>query len=133
MEAVPNRMRLLAVIAVGGVLGSLARWAVNLAFGERSPGDWPWATLTVNVIGCLAIGILASRLPTDRGPWWARPLLITGILGGFTTFSAYAVETGTLLDAGKPVAAIGYLIVTVAAGLLAVRIGVALARRGRPV
>jgi CrcB protein len=119
--------RLLAVIAVGGVLGSLARWGIDLAFGERDPGHWPWATLVVNVIGCLLIGVLASRLPTQDGAWWPRPLLITGVLGGFTTFSAYAVETGLLIDEGAPLAAAAYLAVTVLAGLLAVLIGQKLA------
>ena len=121
--------RLLAVIAVGGVLGSLARWGIDLAFGEREPGHWPWATLVVNVVGCLLIGVLASRLPTQDGAWWPRPLLITGVLGGFTTFSAYAVETGLLIDEGAPLAAAAYLAITVIAGLLAVLIGQRLAVR----
>lgn len=121
--------RLLAVIAVGGVLGSLARWGIDLAFGERDPGHWPWATLVVNVVGCLLIGVLASRLPTQDGAWWPRPLLITGVLGGFTTFSAYAVETGLLIDEGAPLAAAAYLAVTVLAGLVAVLIGQKLAIR----
>lgn len=115
--------RLLGVIALGGVLGSLARWGVDLAFGERDPGHLPWATLAVNVLGCLAIGVLASRLPSDRGPWWPRPLLITGVLGGFTTFSAYAMETGLLIDEGAPLIAAAYLLITVVAGLLAVLVG----------
>ena len=119
--------RVLAVIALGGVLGSLARWGVALVFGARDPGDWPWDTLVVNVLGCLAIGVLASRLPTDRGAWWPRPLLITGVLGGFTTFSAYAVETGLLIDEGRPLVAAAYLVLTVLAGLLAVLIGMRLA------
>lgn len=125
--------RLLAVIALGGVLGSLARWGVDVAFGERDPGHWPWATLVVNVVGCLAIGLLAARLPADRGAWWPRPLLITGVLGGFTTFSAYAVETGLLIEEGAPLLAAGYLAITVVAGLLAVQLGTRLAggRRNR--
>jgi len=122
--------RLLAVIAAGGVVGALARWGIDLAFGERDPGHWPWATLVVNVVGCLLIGVLASRLPTQDGAWWPRPLLITGVLGGFTTFSAYAVETGLLIDEGAPLAAAAYFAVTVLAGLLAVLVGHRLAARG---
>ena len=121
--------RVLAVIALGGVAGSLARWGVDLAFGARNPGQWPWATLAVNVIGSLLIGILGAGLPRDSGPWWPRPLLITGVLGGFTTFSAYAVETGLLIDEGAPVVAAGYLVITVVAGLLAVVSGRTIARR----
>ena len=124
--------RLLAVIALGGVVGALARWGVDVAFGERDPGHWPWATLVVNVLGCLVIGVLASRLPADRGPWWPRPLLITGVLGGFTTFSAYAVETGLLIDEGASLVAAAYLAVTVLAGLLAVLVGTRLATGREP-
>lgn len=124
--------RLLAVIALGGVVGALARWGVDVAFGERDPGHWPWATLVVNVLGCLVIGVLASRLPTDHGPWWPRPLLITGVLGGFTTFSAYAVETGLLIDEGAPLVAAAYLSITVLAGILAVLVGRTLATGREP-
>ena len=126
----PGRGALLLVIGLGGVLGALGRWGVDVAWGERAPGAWPWATFVVNVIGCLAIGVLAARLPSDHGPWWPRPFLITGILGGFTTFSAYALETGALLTEGATIAAIAYLAGTVVVGLLAVRIGVLIARGG---
>lgn len=129
MDDEPSRVRLLGVIAIGGVIGSLARWGLASALGERSPGDWPWATLLVNVIGCLLIGVLATRLPSESGPWWPRPLLIAGVLGGFTTFSAYALETGALLDEGVPLLAIGYLVITVVIGLAAVRIGIRIAKR----
>ena len=118
-----GQLRLLAVIAVGGAVGALARRGLMLAFGDREPGAWPWATFTENVLGCLVIGIAATVLPMERGVWWHRPLLITGVLGGFTTFSAYAVETGALLDEGAPAVAGLYLAGTVVAGLVAVRIG----------
>ena len=113
----------LLVIAIGGVLGSLARYGVVLLVGERDTVEWPWATLLVNVLGALLIGIIASS-PTIRArPHEVRLFLITGILGGFTTFSAFALETGELLDAGRIAMASGYVLVTMVAGLLAVRIG----------
>ena len=71
----------LTAIALGGVLGSLARFAVAQPFGPWTALDWPFATLIVNVVGCLLIGIIASSGPIERGPLWLRPFLITGVLG----------------------------------------------------
>ena len=119
----PVPLPVLLVIALGGALGSCARWAVGEAVGHGDPGAWPWATLAVNLVGALAIGVLASPgVLGDRRPW-LRPFLITGVLGGFTTFSALALETGVMLDAGHVTAALGYLAITLAAGLAAVRVG----------
>lgn len=118
----------LTAIALGGVLGSLARFAVAQPFGPWTSRDWPWATLIVNVVGCLLIGVIASSPRIERGPLWLRPFLITGVLGGFTTFSAFALETGLLLEAGRIGAASAYLAATLAIGLVAVRIGVRLER-----
>lgn len=118
----------LLVIAVGGVLGSLARYAVTLGVGERDPAEWPWATLAVNLVGALLIGVLATSAAVRSGPHWGRPFAITGVLGGFTTFSAFALETGTLLDAGRAWVAIAYVLVTMVAGLVAVRVGATLGR-----
>lgn len=114
--------RILA-IAVGGVIGSLGRFAIALLLGEWNPASLPWATLTVNVVGALAIGAIAASASVAAGPGWLRPFLITGVLGGFTTFSALALETGLLLDAGRVLVALGYVAVTMAAGLAAVRLG----------
>ena len=114
--------RILA-IALGGVIGSLGRYAIARLFDEWNPAALPVATLTVNIVGCLAIGAIAASATVAAGPAWLRPFLITGVLGGFTTFSALALETGLLLDAGRVVVAVGYVVVTMAAGLAAVRIG----------
>jgi CrcB protein len=114
--------RILA-IALGGVIGSLGRFAVALLGGEWSPATLPWATLAVNIVGALAIGAVAASASIAAGPAWLRPFLVTGVLGGFTTFSALALETGLLLDAGRVVVAVGYVGVTLAAGLVAVRLG----------
>jgi fluoride exporter len=116
----------LLVIAVGGVLGSLGRYLVNLLMGGWDPSGWPWATMIVNGLGCLAIGVVATSTTVSGGPTWVRPFVITGILGGFTTFSAFALETGVLLDSGRAVAAAGYVAATMVIGLFAVRLGSAL-------
>jgi CrcB protein len=114
--------------ALGGALGAVARWAVAAAM-HRTPGDWPWATLTVNLVGCLLLGVLlgvlAVRRPDDDR---LRTFLGAGVLGGFTTFSAFAVEVLDLAAAGALVAAAGYVVGSVVSGVLAVAVGV---RAGR--
>ena len=111
--------------ALGGALGALARWAVVVALPRSS--DWPWATLTVNLVGCLLIGlllaVLSARRPDDEH---LRTFLGAGVLGGFTTYSAFAVEVADLLRAGVPMVATAYVAVSVLGGLLAVAAGLRL-------
>jgi CrcB protein len=113
----------LAVISVGGALGALARYGLGVAF-PHAKGGFPWATLGVNVSGCLLIGVLmvliAEVWPARR---LIRPFVGTGILGGYTTFSTYVVDIQQLLAAGRPALAFGYLAVTVAGALAAVYAG----------
>jgi CrcB protein len=92
--------------ALGGALGALARWGVTTAL-PHSPTGWPWATLLVNLTGCLLFGALLAVL-TARSPEppWARPFLAVGVLGGYTTYSAAARGGGC---AGRrPAAAAGH-------------------------
>ena len=117
-------MPLLLAIALGGIVGSLGRFAVAELLGGWGGATVPWATLTVNLLGALAIGIAASARAVVEGPPWLRPFVVTGVLGGFTTFSALALETGVLLDSGRVGTAAGYLALTLAGGLAAVRLGV---------
>ena len=109
--------------ALGGALGALARWGVATAL-THSPGGWPWATLLVNLTGCLLMGALVAVL-TARSPEppWARPFLAVGVLGGYTTYSAFAVEVVGLVEAGAPVLAAGYVLVSLLGGVLAVAAG----------
>lgn len=110
------------LVASGGALGAVARYAVSL-LAVRWPG-FPVATLAVNVAGCLAIGALGSSLTSES----ARLFLLTGLLGGFTTFSAFGLETQSLASGGKPGLAALYVALSVGAGLGAVWIGKGLAR-----
>ncbi|MGW6277686.1 fluoride efflux transporter CrcB [Kribbella sp. NPDC055071] len=112
--------RVLSVVALGGVIGSLARYGLAEAFPHQADG-FPWATFATNVLGCFAIGVLLARL-TPRSHPLLRPFLGTGILGGFTTFSTFAVETERLLHV-QMVVAIAYYFCTIAAALLAAFIG----------
>jgi fluoride exporter len=119
---------LLAVIAVGGALGSLARWGV----GELVPWNgegFPWATFVENVSGALALGVLMVLLldvwPPRR---YVRPFVGVGLLGGYTTFSTYMLEARDLLAGGRVPVALAYLGGTLVTGLLAVWAGIVLAR-----
>jgi CrcB protein len=103
---------LLAVVAVGGALGALARHALSVAL-PAEPGGLPVATLVTNLAGCLALGVLVGRRPGAR---WLRPFLGTGVLGGFTTVSAFALETDRLL-ADAPLLALAYVALSVGGGL----------------
>ena len=118
-------MRLGAVIALGGAAGALLRWGI----GEQwpvLPGQLPWSTLWINISGCLAIGILMALIEEVlAGRVYVRPLLGVGFLGGFTTFSTFAVETRALLDA-HPALALAYYLGTPAAAVLATILGAAL-------
>ena len=113
--------------ALGGALGALARWGVGVAL-PSSPGSWPWATLLVILNGCLRIGVLLAvllaRFPASP---WLRPFLATGVLGGYTTYSAFAVEVVQLID-GAPAMAATYVVASVLGGVLAVAAGLVLAR-----
>ena len=109
--------------ALGGALGALARWGVATALPHPT-GGWPWATLLVNLTGCLLLGALTAAL-TARSPEppWARPFLAVGVLGGYTTYSTFAVEVVELADAGAAALAAAYVFVSVLGGVLAVAAG----------
>jgi CrcB protein len=115
-------------VSLGGAVGALARWGVGAAL-PRAPHGFPWATLIVNVTGCLALGALMVLLleawPASR---YARPFLGVGLLGGYTTFSTYALEARDLLAAGHAFTALGYVGGSLLAGLVAVAAGVAAMR-----
>jgi CrcB protein len=123
----------LGVIAVGGVIGVLARQGLWAVFPHRA-GAFDWTTLGINAGGCALIGVLMTAVTEVRHAHrLTGPFLGIGVLGGFTTFSTYIVEIQGSATAGAPQTALAYLVLTLAAALLAVRAGVALTRLlGRP-
>jgi len=124
----PTKALPYAASAAGGVLGALARWGVGAALPHPA-GSWPWATLLVNLTGCLVLGLLIAALfARHPGSPWLRPFLGTGVLGGFTTFSTFTVDAVQLTDAGAVGTAVGYVVVSVVGGLLAAVAGVVLGR-----
>jgi CrcB protein len=121
--------------ALGGALGALARWGVAQAL-PHAPGDWPWSTLLVNLVGCLVLGLLIgavfARHPDSS---WLRPFLGTGVLGGFTTYSTFAVDLVQQADASAWRTVAGYLVASVAGGIAAAALGLLCGRalaRPRP-
>jgi fluoride exporter len=123
-----HELRVVAVIAVGGALGASARYGVGLAL-PHPPDGWPWSTLLVNATGCLLIGVLMVLIvEVWVGHRLIRPFLGVGVLGGYTTFSTYAVQAQQLIVAGRPGLALAYLVVTVVGALVAVQLGVVLTR-----
>jgi fluoride exporter len=140
MPARPRKLlghpvEVLGVIAAGGVIGAEARYGIGLAWPHTATA-WPWATFVENAAGSFLIGVLmvlivelfdAHRL--------IRPFLGVGVLGGFTTFSTYAVDTLLLTDARRAGVAAAYLVLTPVGAVLACAVGATLTRvlAGRPV
>ena len=120
---------LLGAVAAGGVLGSLARYAVGLALPHAS-GSFAWSTCVVNVTGSLAMGVLVVWVLWMTAPHpWLRPFLGVGVLGGWTTFSSYALDVRAMVQTGHGLDATAYLLGSLVAGLVAVGLGVSLGER----
>ncbi|GAA4695202.1 fluoride efflux transporter CrcB [Pseudonocardia yuanmonensis] len=121
--------RATGAVAVGGALGALARWGVGLALPFTS-GAFPWGTFLINVVGCVAIGVLLVVLTELRTAHaLVRPFLATGVLGGFTTFSTFSVDAQHLLLGGHVGLATAYLVGTLVAAVAATWAGAAGTRR----
>lgn len=105
--------------AAGSVIGALLRWGVGLALAGVA--GWPWATLFVNLTGAFAIGLLAAHPCVDHP--LGRHFTMTGLCGGYTTFSAFSLETLHALQGGDVGGATAYAATTIAGSLLAVWLG----------
>ena len=116
------------LLSVGGALGVNARYFMGMWVSRWAGQQYPWATFAINVSGSFAIGFLTMLL----GHWLphqnARLLVITGFLGGYTTYSTFAFESQTLWERGEKAASVSYMASTLVTGFLAVWLGVALAR-----
>lgn len=124
-----SRWDVLLAIGCGGAVGSLARWGLATAWPPPA-GGFPWPTFTVNVVGGLLLGVLMVFV-TDVWPGHRhlRPFLGVGVLGGFTTFSTYMLDTRSLLTDGHAGTALLYVAATLVVGLPAVLAGLVLTRR----
>lgn len=116
-------------IAAGGAVGAMARHGLWLATTKAFGAAFPWGTLLVNLLGCAAIGVAFVLLDERPSSPTLRALVMTGVLGGFTTFSAFALDAHGLAEAGFPARAAGYVLTSVAVCLAGCWLGAALARR----
>jgi len=123
-------MQQVLAIGVGGAVGSVLRYWLSTAVYGAAGRAFPFGTLAVNIIGCLAMGFLfvlfLERL-ADAGIWRAGVLI--GVLGGFTTFSAFSIETFNLIEQGEPVKALANIVVSVLLCVVATWVGVILGRQ----
>lgn len=117
------------IVAAGGALGAMARYGLGRVLPVT--GGWPWPTLTANVVGGLLMGLLTGWLAFRGGAHQEtlRLFAAVGVLGGFTTFSAFSLETALMIERRQFAMASGYVAVSVAASVIALFLGLMLARR----
>ncbi len=113
------------LVGLGGAAGSIARYGVGLAFARLPTSTYPLATLSINLLGSLLIGAFFGMFAKDAAPNSQNMLLLlaTGLCGGFTTFSAFALENINLMQRGQTSVALAYSIISVAGGLLCCKLG----------
>lgn len=117
-------------VAAGGALGAVLRWlVVRWAAQALGPG-FPWGTIIVNVAGSLVMGLMAVLLMERFPGSWSRfaPFVMTGVLGGFTTFSAFSLDALFLIERGRNLAAAGYMGASVLLSVAGLWMGLSLAR-----
>lgn len=120
------------LVAAGGAIGSVARYGVGMAAQRLAPASaWPWGTLTVNVVGGLLMGLLAGWLAHRGAANQAdlRALIGVGLLGGFTTFSAFSLETALMIERREMGAAALYVGLSILLAVGALFVGLMIARR----
>lgn len=118
----------LYLVMIGGALGAGARHLVGRATMAWFGANFPYGTLTVNILGGLLMGLLVGILArTSAGESW-RLLLGVGVLGGFTTFSSFSLDVVTMIERGAVTLALGYILVSVIASILALFAGLTLVR-----
>ncbi len=124
----PRDRPMLVAVAAGGVIGAEARYGLGVWL-PHGPAAFPWATLLINGTGCLLIGVLMAVVAAVRVHPLLRPFLGVGVLGGYTTFSTFVVDVDQLLQAGRVLPALAYLVSTAVLCVLAVTAGWALTAR----
>lgn len=120
-----------ALVFLGGGIGAAGRHGVNMAAQRLIGIDFPWGTLIVNIVGSLAMGLIAGwfAFKADAGiSQHARLFLTTGILGGFTTFSAFSLDAVLLWERGASTAALAYVLGSVALAIAGLIVGLAIVR-----
>ena len=111
----------LILVAMGGAIGSMARFGISsLVVKQVNPVNFPWGTFSVNILGCMLAGVFLLVAESMQSiSQEARLFVVTGLLGGFTTFSAFGIETLGLLRRGEMLIAISYASLSIIVGVLA--------------
>lgn len=107
------------LVGLGAAVGGNLRYWAGVLVAARWGSEFPWATMGVNVLGSMAIGVVLAASAVGEWPGGFRLLLVVGLLGGFTTFSAFSVETVSLVQEGRAGVALAYAAGSVLASLLA--------------
>lgn len=128
MRSLPHDPRKLLAIYVGGVVGALIRAGLAEA-ASTGPGQWPWATFAVNMVGALLLGYFFALFRDHPEESLHHPFLGIGLCGTLTTFSTMQLELYEMVDGGHLGLAVAYCAVSVAAGYLFVRLGIGLEQR----
>jgi CrcB protein len=118
----------LLLVMIGGAIGAGCRYQLSLLALHHVGAAFPWGTLIVNLLGGLLIGLLAGLFARSGANEQLRLLLAVGVLGGFTTFSAFSLETYTMIEQGALAAAFAYVLASVAGALIMLVAGLWLAR-----
>lgn len=126
----PNTLTATAIVALGGGVGAMLRYHAGRAVTAFSGPNtlFPWGTFLINVSGSLLMGLLAGWLARQDGSESLRLLLGVGVLGGFTTFSSFSLDTIALIERGSIGTALGYVLVSVIGSILAVFVGLTAVR-----
>ena len=121
-------IKTLLVVGAGSFIGGVGRYLISQCIQTKRVGAFPYGTLTVNVIGCFLIGIVFGISSKGNfNPTW-QLFLTTGILGGFTTFSAFSMETVNLMRTGQAGSAMVYVTLSLVVGVFATFVGFSLAK-----
>jgi CrcB protein len=131
LRALPLDRQKLAAIFAGGFVGAIGRAALEQSL-KTHPGQWPWATFVVNMLGAALLGFFVTRLHERLPPsLYSRAFLGTGICGALTTFSTVMVELTRMLEGGYVALAVAYAVVSLVGGFAAVFLATKLVRRAR--
>jgi CrcB protein len=120
------------LVATGGALGAVARYGLGLTVGRLAPGAaWPWGTFAANIVGGLLMGLLAGwlALKAGAGQESIRLFAAVGVLGGFTTFSAFSLEAALMIERRELVTAFVYVAGSVVLSIAALFVGLMIARK----
>ena len=122
-------MSLVVAVALGGAAGALSRYRLDALIERRTDSLFPWATFTINMVGCLAVGfVIAALVDRHRAPTWLRTGLVVGFCGAFSSFSTFAEDTLGLLEAKDVVVGAVSVAASVGLGIVAVLVGLRLGR-----